>query len=117
MKFLSMVKSAEHQGPPPMALMEAVGGLVEEATKAGIVINVGGLMPSQMGARVRLSNGKLSVTDGPFAEAREVIGGCAMFELKSKEEAIDWAKRLLALHLEHWPEREGECEIRQIASE
>jgi hypothetical protein len=67
-----------------------------------------------MGARVRLSGGKLSVIDGPFAEAKEVIGGYAVFELSSKEEAIEAGKRFMDLHKEHWPGWEGETEIRQV---
>jgi hypothetical protein len=112
-----MVKSSEtfRQGPPPTALMEAVGKLAEEAKKAGVMVEMGGLLPSAAGARVRLSGGKVSVIDGPFAEAKEVVGGYAIFSLDSKEEAIEWARRLMALHQQHMPEWEGECEIRQLA--
>ena len=117
MRFLSMVKSSEslRQGPPPAALMEAVGKLAEDAAKAGVMVEMGGLLPSAMGARVRLSGGKVSVIDGPFAEAKEVVGGYAIFSVDTKEEAIEWARRLMALHQQHMPEWEGECEIRQLA--
>jgi hypothetical protein len=72
----------------------------------------GGLRPTVQGARVRISDGKLSVTDGPFTEAKEVIGGFAQFELKSREEAIESAVRFMELHRKHWPGWEGETEIR-----
>jgi hypothetical protein len=74
----------------------------------------GGLAPTAQSTRVRVSKGQLTVTDGPFTEAKEVIGGYAQFELKSKQEAIDGAVRFMDLHRKHWPEWEGEAEIRQI---
>jgi hypothetical protein len=114
MKFMIMVKSAESAVPPPMALMAAIGKLGEEAMRAGVMVETGGLLPSAMGARVRLSAGKLTVTDGPFAETKELVGGYAVYDLKSKQEAIDWATRFMQLHKEHWPGWEGESEIRQI---
>ena len=77
MRFMTMVKAPEKSplGPPPKALMEAIGKLGEEAAKAGVMVEMGGLLPTAMGARLRLSGGKLTVTDGPFSEAKEVIGG------------------------------------------
>lgn len=86
MRFMTMVKGKEDQGPPPPALMEAMGKLVEEAIKGGTMVEMGGLAPSAMGARVRLSGGKVSVIDGPYAEAKEVVGGFAILELGSQEE-------------------------------
>ncbi len=82
MRFMTMVKAPEKSplGPPPKALMEAIGKLGEEAAKAGVMVEMGGLLPTAMGARLRLSGGKLTVTDGPFTEAKEVIGGlCRLF--------------------------------------
>jgi hypothetical protein len=110
---MMIVKHAENQGPVPMALMEAIGKLMEEDAKNGrTLIANGGLRPTAQGARVRISGGKLSVTDGPFSEAKEVIGGFAQFELKSREEAIESAVRFMELHRKHWPGWEGETEIR-----
>jgi hypothetical protein len=86
MRFMIMVKSAEGAGPPPMALMAAIAKLGEEAMRAGAMVETGGLLPSAMGARVRLSAGKLTVTDGPFAESKELIGGYAVYDVKSKQE-------------------------------
>jgi hypothetical protein len=115
MRFMTFVKSAENTyGPPPPALMQAIAVLGEEAGKAGVLVEMGGLMPSSAGARIRLDKGKLTVLDGPFAEAREVIGGYAVFSVPSKAEAMKWGERFMALHVEHWPIWEGESEIRQV---
>jgi len=114
MRFMMIVKHAEKQGPPPQALMDAITKLVEEEAKAGTMLGNGGLGPTAQGARVRLSGGKVTVTDGPFAETKEVIGGYAQFELKSKEEAVKSAVRFMELHKKHWPGWEGETEVRQM---
>ncbi len=114
MRFMMIVKSAENLGFPPKPLMDAIGKLSEDAVKAGTMIGSGGLLPTATGTRVRLSGGKLTVIDGPFTEAKEVVGGYAQFELKSKEEAIEGAKRFMELHKEHWPGWEGETEIREM---
>ena len=114
MRFMMIVKHAERQGPPPQQLMEAIGRLAEEETKAGKMIGSGGLSATAQGARVRLSGGRVTVTDGPFSETKEVIGGYAQFELKSKEEAIEAAVRFMELHKKHWPGWEGETEVRQM---
>ncbi len=98
MRFMMIVKSAEKWGFPPKPLMDAIAKLSEEAVKAGTMIG----------------RGKVTVTDGPFTEAKEVVGGYAQFELKSKEEAVKSATRFMELHREHWPGWEGETEIRQM---
>lgn len=114
MKFMMIVKHAEKQGPPPKQLMDAIAKLAEEEIKSGTMLGNGGLGPTALGARVRLSGGKVTVTDGPFTEAKEVVGGYAQFELKSKEEAVESAVRFMELHKKHWPEWEGETEVRQM---
>lgn len=114
MRFMMLVKSVENAGRPPMALITAIGKLCEEQSKKGTMIETGGLMPSASSARVRLGGGKLMVTDGPFTETKEVIGGYAVFELKSMEEAIERARVFLQLHVDHWPGWEGETEIRPM---
>ncbi len=114
MRFMMLVKHTENSGPPPKELIDAIAILREEATKDGTMLGNGGLAPTAQSTRVRLSKGRLTVTDGPFAEAKEVIGGYAQFELKSKEEAIQGAVRFMELHKKYWPEWEGETEIRQI---
>ncbi|SRR5437899_1986544 len=114
MRFMMLVKSAENSGPPPKELMDAIGKLAEEAVKAGAMLESGGLAPTAMSTRVRLSRGQVTTTDGPFAETKEVVGGFAVFELKSKKEAIESALRFMELHKQHWPGWEGETEVRQI---
>ena len=114
MRFMMIVKHGEKQGPPPQSLMEAIGKLAEEESKTGKMLGSGGLKSSATGARVRLSGGQVTVTDGPFSEAKEVIGGYAQFELKSYEEAVESAVRFMELHKKHWPGWEGETEVRQM---
>jgi hypothetical protein len=114
MRFMMIVKHAEKQGPPPKGLMDAIAKVAEGETKAGTMLGSGGLAPTAQGARVRLSGGQVTVTDGPFIETKEVVGGYAQFELKSKEEAIESAVRFMELHKKHWPGWEGETEVRQM---
>jgi hypothetical protein len=114
MRFMMIVRHAENQGPPPQQLMDAITKLVEEEVKAGTMLGTGGLGPTAQGARVRLSGGKVTVTDGPFTETKEVVGGYAQFELKSKEEAVKSAVRFMELHKKHWPGWVGETEVRQM---
>jgi hypothetical protein len=114
MRFMMLVKSAENSGPPPKELMDAMGKLAEEAIKTGAMLESGGLAPTAMSTRIRLSRGQLAVVDGPFAESKEVVGGFAVFDLKSKKEAIESAVTFMELHKQHWPGWEGETEVRQI---
>jgi hypothetical protein len=109
MRFLSMVKHTEGKSSPPSkAMMDAVTQFMQEVAKEGcVMVQSGGLFPTSAGARVRLAGGKVTVTDGPFAEAKEVVGGYWMIEVKSRDEAIEWAKRC--------PASENEViEIRQV---
>lgn len=115
MRFMITVKGPETSGPPPQALMAAIAELGAEATRAGVLLETGGLLPTSLGARVRLAKGKLSVTDGPFTEAKEVVGGYAIYEVASKEEAVEWTRRFMEVHRTHWEGWEGESEIRQVA--
>ena len=94
--------------------MNAIARFGEESIKEGTLIEGGGLFPSAAGARVRLAGGKLTVTDGPFIETKEVVGGYGVYEVKSKKEAIELTLRFMQLHKEHWPGWVGETEIRQI---
>ena len=114
MRFMMMVKSAENQGPPPQELMEAMGKLVGDAFKSGQMIATGGLAPTAASKRVRLSQGQIAVMDGPFAEAKEVVGGFAIMEFKSHEEALESALGFMELHRKYWPSWEGVSEIRQV---
>ena len=114
MRFMMIVKHKEGSGFPPKELMEAIDKLSEEGVKAGTMLGSGGLGPTATGARVRLSGGRITVIDGPFTEAKEIIGGYAQFELKSKEEAVAGALQFMELHKKYWPGWEGETEIRQM---
>ena len=114
MRFMFIVKS-DHSGPPTPQLLEAMGKLAEREIKAGRMVDSGGLMPLSTGAQVRLVDGKLSVIDGPFVEAKEVIGGYAIFELPGKEEALASVKEFMQLHKDLMPGWDGTCEIRAFA--
>jgi hypothetical protein len=108
MKFLSIYKSVETGAPPSQDEMARMGRLIEEGMKAGYLLAVEGCLPSAMGARVRLSNGKVSVTDGPFTEAKEVVGGLAILQASSRAEAVELVKKFLNVA------GDGECELRQL---
>jgi hypothetical protein len=111
---MTTVFAKENQGAPPKGLIEAIGRLGLEAGQAGVFVQMGGLQSTATGGRIRQAGGKLTVTDGPFTEAKEVIGGFAIYELPSKAEAMAWAMRFMKLHQEHWPAWEGECEVRAM---
>ena len=108
MRFLSVYKSKETGLPPSQEEMARMGALVEEGMKAGYLLAVEGCLPSMSGARVRLADGKVTVTDGPFTEAKEVIGGLAILQANSKEEAIEMTRQFLRTA------GDGECELRQL---
>ena len=108
MRFLSIYKSVERNTPPTQEEMDAMGKLIEEGMRKGWLLATEGCLPSKLGARVRKSSGKISVTDGPFTEATEVVGGFAILKADSKEEAIQLAKDFLK-HV-----GDGECELRQL---
>lgn len=103
MRFMTLVRSAENSGPPPPKLMEAIAALGEDASNGGTMLDAGGLAPTAMSNRVRLSKGKVTVIDGPFAETREVIGGYAVFEVESKQEMIDATVKFMDLHRQPGP--------------
>ena len=116
MRYLSFIRHSEsfRASPPPAALMEAMGKFVQASRANGTLVDTGGLLPSKDGFRVRLKGGKLTVTDGPFTEAKEVIGGWAILEAGSREEAVRIANEFMDLHRRHWPEFEGESEVRPM---
>ena len=112
MRFMYIVTSSQPMTLPSPAMMEAIQKISEREIKAGRMIDNGGLMPLSTGAQVRIVDGELSVIDGPFVEAKEVIGGYAIFELRDKEEALAMAREYMQLHLDHMPGWEGTCELR-----
>lgn len=113
MRYLSMIRIDERTAEPPSErLMEDMGKLIEEMTKEGKLVRTAGLRSTADGFRVRLRGGKLTKTDGPFTEAKEVVGGYAVLEADSKEEAVELTERFL---LVHGDEYDIECEVRPLA--
>jgi hypothetical protein len=111
MKFLGLLradKESESGAPPTPELMARMGTFIEEITRAGVLLATDGLHPSSRGARVKLADGKVQVTDGPFTESKELVASYAVFQVRSKAEAIEWTTRFLKVL------GRGECEIRQI---
>ena len=114
MRFLGLVRSAEGQGPPPPAMMEAMGGFIEASLENGSLVQTGGLAPGAAAVRIRQSGGRLSVTDGPFVETKEVVGGYAILDAPSREAAVEMMRKFMQLHEQHWPAWQGECELREM---
>ena len=114
MRFMMIVKAnkdSEAGKMPSEELLSAMGKYHEELLKAGVLLDLAGLQPSSKGARIQFSRGKRTVVDGPFAEAKELISGYWIIQVKSQEEALEWAKRAPSPHGEG---QEGEIEIRQF---
>ena len=116
MRYMLFIKHAEdfRIEEVPQSLFDAMGKFVGEAMKNGSIVDTAGLQPTAKAKRVRLSGGKLQVTDGPFTESKEVVGGFAIVEAKSDQEALELATRFMDLHRVHWPKFEGECEVRPL---
>ena len=114
MKYLTFIRSSESQAGPPPAFMEAYGQFVERSSKDVTLVDRGGLLPSKDGVRIRLAGGKVTVTDGPFSESKEIIGGWAILKVSSREEALRIATEFMELHRKHWPGFEGESEVRPM---
>lgn len=114
MRYMIILRvTSQPATPPPAELMQAIAKLGEEATGAGALLDTAGLAPSAQGARVELVGGKLSVTDGPFAEAKELVS-YSLFQVRSKEEATEWTSRFLKVHRDHWEGWEGEADILRV---
>jgi hypothetical protein len=116
MRYLTFIRHSEsyRQSAPPAALMEAMGKFVQKSLQDGTLVDTGGLLPTKDGTRVRLARGKITVTDGPFTESKEVIGGYAILNVASKAEALRIATEFMELHRKYWPEFEGESEMRPM---
>lgn len=109
MKYLSFFKSAERGVPPSQKEMDEMGQLIAEGFKAGWLISTEGCLPSKLGFRVRSAGGKYTITDGPFTESKEVVGGFAILKVASKEEAVALTKKFMKVS-----GQDGECELRQL---
>ena len=108
MRFLAIYRAVETDAPPTPEHMAEMGRLTEEMARAGVLLATEGCLSSAHGARVRLDRGTMTVTDGPFTEAKELVAGFALLQVESKEEAVEWTRRFLAVA------GDGETEIRQI---
>jgi len=119
MRYMMFIKHAEdvRQADVPASLYEEMGKFIEETTKSGNFVSGAGLQPSSAGARVKLKSGKITVLDGPFTESKEIVGGYAIIDAKTREEALAIARRFMELHLKHWPTFEGESEVRPFEEE
>ena len=115
MRFMFLIHTeADAEASPPPELMQAMHAMAEQEVKAGRMIADGGLASPASSAQVRLKSGRLVVTDGPFAESKEVVGGFAIFELPDMAAAIQSAEQFMDLHRLHMPAWEGRCEVRQL---
>jgi hypothetical protein len=113
MRYLVVLEAAPPASPPPAELMARIMALGEEATRAGALLDNAGLAPSAAGARVTTSADGVRVTDGPFAESKEMIS-YALYDTRTKEEAVEWTSRFMALHHELWPGWEGEARVLRV---
>ncbi|MFB7462165.1 MULTISPECIES: YciI family protein [unclassified Streptomyces] len=113
-RFLTMIRINEQDLPPekfPAEFEQRMGALFEEITKAGVMLDTAGLLPTSEGTRLSWSGGKISYTDGPFTETKEVVGGYSLTQCKDKAEAIEWTKRFLEIHPAEW---NVSAEVREI---
>ncbi|WP_328468536.1 YciI family protein [Streptomyces sp. NBC_00448] len=114
MRYMMLVKVDPSKAPaagPSAEMMTEMGKLIDEMAKAGVLLDTGGLRPVEESTVLHLSGGKQTVLDGPFTEAKEIIGGYCIVQVKSREEALEWASRFLSVHDDEW---ELSSEIRQI---
>jgi hypothetical protein len=119
MRYMMFIKHTEdyRNADVPASLYEEMGKFIEDATKSGHFVAGAGLQPTSAGTRVKLKSGKITVLDGPFTESKEIVGGYAIMDFTSREEALALGRRFMELHLKHWPTFEGECEMRPLEEE
>ncbi|CAL9481759.1 YciI family protein [Streptomyces sp. G3] len=113
-RYLSLIRIEESDtlaGGPSPELIQRMEKLMDEMTKAGVLLDTAGLTPTAQGTRVHYEGGQISVTDGPFTESKEVIGGYSLLQAKDRAEAVEWTKRFLKVHEEHWTVT---CEVREL---
>ncbi|MEO3974168.1 YciI family protein [Streptomyces sp. CAU 1734] len=114
-RFLSLIRIEEQNPPvdgPSPELQERMGALLEEITKAGVMLDTAGLAPTSESTRITWSGGRIGYTDGPFTESKEVIGGYSIIQAKDKAEALEWGRRFLEVHEDYWTLT---LEVREIA--
>ena len=116
MKHLILISHDERYRsmPFPPELGKAMGTFIDDAMASGKLVETAGLTGTSDATRVRLDRGKVTITDGPFAEAKEMVGGYLMLDVSSKDEAVAFARDFMDLHGKHWPEFDGTCEVRPL---
>jgi hypothetical protein len=114
MRYIYVITSSAEPAPPTPALLAAMHTMAAREIAAGRMLDDGGLMPPAMGARITCARGKVAVTDGPFAETKEVIAGFAVFEVETREEGLALGAEFMQLHADHMPGWEGAMEMREI---
>ncbi len=117
MRFMGFVQMEEGIGAPPQALMDAMEVFIGESVAAGQFLDGGGLYGTEDAVNFVIRKGETTRVDGPFTEAKEVVGGYSVMEFASKEDAIENARRMAGLHTEHWPEAELTITLRQISDQ
>jgi len=112
---MTLLRADESQfTDPPQEIYQAMGEFAREGFTNGTLVDQGGLGPSALGAIVSLVDGSITAVDGPFTEAKELIGGYAVVDVHSRAEAVELGRRLLQIHKDNWPGWQGSCEIRQL---
>ena len=115
MRALMLLKMSEQVGEPPEQLFAAMDYTIKDISKTVTIIDTNGLVPTADAAtKIRVTGGKTTVLDGPFAESRELVGGYALVEVDSYEQAVEAARKIIQVHTDHWPTWEGEAEVRQV---
>ena len=115
MRALMLLKMSEQVGQPPESLFQAMDETIKEIEKTTTIIDTNGLVPTAEAAtKILVTGGKTTVLDGPFAESRELVGGYALVEVDTYEQAVEAARKIIQVHTDHWPTWEGEAEVRQV---
>jgi len=114
MRYFTFIRAAENQGPLPKGFDQAMEKFIAQHLQNGTLVQTAGLARTAQGVRIRMAKGKLTLIDGPFAESKEVIGGYAILEAPTREQAIEIGRAFMQLHLDYWPEFVGEAEIRAM---
>jgi hypothetical protein len=115
MRALMLLKMSEHVGEPPESLFAAMDETIKDIEKTTTIIDTNGLLPTAEAAtKIQVTGGKTTVLDGPFAESRELVGGYALVEVDTYEQAVEAARKIIQVHTDHWPSWEGEAEVRQV---
>ena len=116
MRYMAFVSMREDVGAPPPALVEAMGRTMQEGFASGVLVDTGGLWGTADSTQFVVRGGRVTMTDGPFAEAKEVVGGYAVLECRDDDEAREHARVMATLHQQHWPGWEGSVQVRRIAT-